>query len=128
MSRLPTPGGDATQWGTILNDFLLQQHNADGTHKLSLLLQVPPSSGLSLISDTGQSSGFGWTAITKSMVGLSNVTNDAQVKLTDIDTDGLLAASSDSRIASQKAVKTYIDTNLLSKINARDALALSVAL
>jgi len=128
MSRLPTPGGDAAQWGAILNDFLLQQHNADGSHKLSLLLQLPPSSGLSLVSDTSMSSGFGWTAITKAMVGLSNVTNDAQVKLSDIDTDGLLAANSDVAIASQKAVKTYVDTNMASKINARDALALSVAL
>lgn len=128
MSRLPTPGGDAAQWGAILNDFLLQQHNADGTHKLSSLLQVPPSSGLSLVSDTSMSNGFGWTAITKAMIGLSNVTNDAQVKLSDVDTDSLLAAASNVKVASQKAVKSYVDTNLANKINVQDALALSVAL
>ncbi|NTW61825.1 DNRLRE domain-containing protein [Candidatus Saccharibacteria bacterium] len=33
MSRLPTPGGDAGSWGTILNDFLSVEHNADGTLK-----------------------------------------------------------------------------------------------
>lgn len=33
MARLPAPGGDADQWGIILNDFLLQDHNADGTLK-----------------------------------------------------------------------------------------------
>lgn len=33
MVRLPMPGGDADQWGTILNDFLLQEHNVDGTLK-----------------------------------------------------------------------------------------------
>ena len=30
-SRLPTPGGDTNTWGNILNDFLLQSHNSDGT-------------------------------------------------------------------------------------------------
>lgn len=31
MSRLPTPGADGDQWGTVLNDFLGVAHNADGT-------------------------------------------------------------------------------------------------
>jgi hypothetical protein len=33
MSRLPTPGGDDNTWGDLLNDFLLVEHNADGTLK-----------------------------------------------------------------------------------------------
>lgn len=33
MSRLPTPGGDDGTWGNVLNDFLNQEHNADGTQK-----------------------------------------------------------------------------------------------
>lgn len=33
MARLPTPGSDSGQWGTILNDFLTQAHNTDGTLK-----------------------------------------------------------------------------------------------
>ena len=33
MSRLPQVGGDNGDWGDILNDFLLQAHNADGTLK-----------------------------------------------------------------------------------------------
>ncbi len=31
MARLPQPGADDGQWGDILNDFLMQAHNADGT-------------------------------------------------------------------------------------------------
>lgn len=34
MARLPTPGGDNSVWGNILNDFLLVEHNADGSLKL----------------------------------------------------------------------------------------------
>ncbi|HET7827455.1 MAG TPA: hypothetical protein VFK97_01135, partial [Candidatus Saccharimonadales bacterium] len=31
MARLPTVGGDANNWGSVLNDYLQQAHNADGT-------------------------------------------------------------------------------------------------
>ncbi|MBI1856642.1 SGNH/GDSL hydrolase family protein [Candidatus Saccharibacteria bacterium] len=35
MARLPTPGSDNGTWGGILNDFLSQSHNSDGSLKLS---------------------------------------------------------------------------------------------
>jgi hypothetical protein len=49
MPRLPQPGGDSGNWGAILNEYLTQSHNADGTLK------------------TG--------ALTKSTVGLDNADN-----------------------------------------------------
>lgn len=33
MARLPQPGGDSGNWGSILNDYLVQSHKADGTLK-----------------------------------------------------------------------------------------------
>lgn len=33
MARLPVPGSDEGRWGDILNNFLLQTHNSDGTLK-----------------------------------------------------------------------------------------------
>ena len=33
MARLPQPGGDAGNWGSILNDYLATSHKADGTIK-----------------------------------------------------------------------------------------------
>lgn len=33
MARLPQPGGDEGNWGTVLNDFLSVEHNANGTLK-----------------------------------------------------------------------------------------------
>ena len=33
MPRLPHPGGDQGNWGTILNDYLSQAHNTDGSLK-----------------------------------------------------------------------------------------------
>jgi hypothetical protein len=32
MARLPNPGSDSGTWGDILNDFLLEEHGADGKH------------------------------------------------------------------------------------------------
>lgn len=37
MARLPTPGGDSGNWGTVLNQYLEVEHNADGTHKTDYL-------------------------------------------------------------------------------------------
>jgi hypothetical protein len=52
----------------------------------------------------------GNVSVTASDVGLGNVTNDTQLKAADLDTDTTLAASSDTKIPSQHAVKVYIDT------------------
>lgn len=52
----------------------------------------------------------GAVTLTKADVGLGSVTNDAQLKAADLDTDGTLAANSASKVPSQSAVKTYADT------------------
>lgn len=53
-------------------------------------------------------------SVTKAQVGLTNVTNTAQIPLAYLDTDGTLAANSDTKVASQKAAKTYSDTKIAS--------------
>ena len=47
MSRLPTPGQDSGNWGEILNDFLEQAHNDDGTLKESAISSKEDSSNKS---------------------------------------------------------------------------------
>lgn len=46
MARLPIPGSDENTWGSILNEFLAQSHNADGSLKDSAVggLQGTPVS------------------------------------------------------------------------------------
>lgn len=39
MARLPQPGGDEGQWGDILNEYLSQVHNTDGTLKDSVITE-----------------------------------------------------------------------------------------
>lgn len=50
--------------------------------------------------------------LTPSMVGLGNVSNVAQVPLSYLDTDGTLTSNSDVKVASQKAVRTYVEQPL----------------
>jgi uncharacterized ubiquitin-like protein YukD len=50
-------------------------------------------------------------------VGLPNVTNDAQIKVSQLDTDNTFTANLDTKVASQKATKSYIDTGLGLKVD-----------
>jgi len=52
MSRLPTPGGDDGSWGNVLNDFLLVEHNADGTLKSGGSLSAKASDS-AVVHNTG---------------------------------------------------------------------------
>jgi hypothetical protein len=47
MARLPTVGGDASAWGTVLNTYLTVAHNADGT------LKNVPSDWLNVVTQYG---------------------------------------------------------------------------
>lgn len=46
MARLPQPGGDNGNWGDILNDYLLEAHNNDGSIK-----DIPQAKVVSLTSN-----------------------------------------------------------------------------
>jgi len=52
------------------------------------------------------------TGLVKADVGLSNVDNTQQLPMSYLDTDGTLAADSDTKVASQKAVKTYVGSTV----------------
>lgn len=93
-------GGGVTDHGALTgladDDHSQYHNNARGDARYAAIAHV---------SDTGNPH-----SVTKTQVGLANVTNDAQLKAADLDTDGTLTANSDAKIASQKAVKTYVDT------------------
>jgi len=56
-------------------------------------------------------------SLTKADVGLENVDNAQQIPSSYLDTDGALTANSDTKVASQKATKTYADTKLAKATN-----------
>ena len=47
-ARLPNPGSDEGTWGNVLNEFLEQSHNIDGSLKLAA---VAAAGGMTTISD-----------------------------------------------------------------------------
>lgn len=99
MARLPQPGGDAGNWGTLLNEFLAVEHNGDGTLKSSGTLagkQDTSAKGAvngyasldssakipiaQLATGSGTTSTFlrgdrAWSTLSKTDVGLGNVDN-----------------------------------------------------
>ncbi|HET7302777.1 MAG TPA: hypothetical protein VFI74_05610 [Candidatus Saccharimonadales bacterium] len=153
MARLPQPGKNAGNWGDMLNDFLLVEHEEDGSLRLSGSLSAKytkPSAGIpfsdlsseiqtrfsdidselqallqeietptKLVASVNGRSGS--VTLTASDVGLSNVTDDAQLKAADLDTDNTLAGDSNAKVPSQKAVKSYVDTKIASVPSPQDA-------
>ena len=106
MARLPYVGGDSGNWGALLNDFLLESHSGDGTLKLDSVgaVQIKPSAvtnaaiaSATITEDklasavqaklnatvtipvTSVAGKTGDVALTKTDVGLENVTNTSDV-------------------------------------------------
>jgi len=70
-----------------------------------------------LNADINTAAAIGWTKIDKSGavgsdVGLGNVDNIQQMPLTYLDTNNALTADSDTKVPSQKAIKSYVDTQI----------------
>ena len=77
MARLPQPGGDVGNWGEVLNDFLNQSHNDDGSLK-----NIPQSKILNLQADLTAKANTSAIPTTPGQVGaepagLSQTTKDA---------------------------------------------------
>lgn len=68
----------------------------------------------------------GDVTVSKSDVGLGSVDDVQQLPLSYLDTDVDLAGNSDTKVPSQKAVKTYIDFNGDEDINAYQALGSTI--
>ncbi len=98
MARLPTPGSDSGSWGAILNDFLAQSHNTDGTLKSNSVT----TAGAESTTNKGQPSGYapldntGKVPLTNLPAG-SNVVIDTTA--TDIQPLGTRAAGSTGKAA-----------------------------
>jgi hypothetical protein len=50
-------------------------------------------------------------SVTKAQVGLTNVDDVQQLPMSYLDTDNTLAANSDAKVSSQKAIKAYVDSH-----------------
>ena len=67
MARLPTVGGDSGSWGTVLNEFLGEEHNSDGSHGLSSGLVTD-------VVSTETTSGSAYTIPAVTTAGITDLT------------------------------------------------------
>jgi|GEM_PF-6821517 len=81
MPRLPQPGKDAGEWGTILNDFLSVEHNTDGTLKKATDIATAKSTADQALSAAN-------AAYTKPGTGIpaTDLASSVQTSLTKADT------------------------------------------
>jgi hypothetical protein len=77
MTRLPTPGGDDGAWGGILNDFLGQSHNSDGSLKTSAVDNVSSDASAATKGKLKLSGDLGGTATSPAVTGLQGRTVDS---------------------------------------------------
>ena len=92
MARLPVPGSDENTWGAVLNDFLSQSINTDGTLKKAAIEATAPSG--SAIAFDNSSSGLAAT-------NLQSAVNEMAGLLTQ---QGTLAARPAASTAGNRAL------------------------
>ena len=92
---------NADDWNDTV-DHILTEHNQDGTHKDTLVTSLKATGA---VVNTGTSD---VTIVTPKAIADAGLVKD---------TDGTLAANSDSKIPSQKAVKTYVDSGTVTMTN-----------
>lgn len=128
MSRLPTPGQDSGQWGSILNDYLSQAHNSDGTLK-----DIPQSKVANLTSDittiqaaVAQAGSDAATALTTAQQAASATIADASVtksKLSSSVQNSLDKADSAYIKPSNGIPATDLDTATQAQLSAAGTIA-----
>ena len=85
MARLPIPGSDSGQWGTILNDFLSQSHTADGKLKTDSVTAAQLASG-SVVNSAIANGAVTTAKIADGTIASTKLDASAQASLVKADT------------------------------------------
>lgn len=102
ITRLPTPGGDDGNWGTILNDFLSQMHTADGSLKAGSVTKAQLASTVQASLDAADA------AIPASEKGASGgVASLSGTTLTPTQIPATVVTKSTSSADAGKAIDAY---------------------
>ena len=107
ITNVPAGGISATDVQSALNELDTEKQSTNAN--LSTIGAISPSADNLLQYKSGN-----WTNRTPTQVkadmSLDNVINVEQLPASYLDTDITLAANSDSKVATQKATKSYVDT------------------
>ena len=122
MTRLPTPGGDDGNWGSILNDYLSQSHNSDGTIKDGIVaeskLDAAVRSKLNTIA-SGGATDLSVTTSATTLVVASNTGADATLPAATTSAAGVLTATDKTKLdgVAAGATANSADATLLNRAN-----------
>lgn len=130
LVNVKVPDGTLSTHATNLSQLSLKQNSLGNINGLvkgnGSNTYSAATAGTDYLTPSGNGSSL--TNITATQVGLGNVTNDAQLKSSqlDVSTDLGNTTPSDSKIASQKATKAYIDEGLSPKLSSISGLDISL--
>ena len=140
MARLPSPGGDDGEWGSILNDFLNQSHASDGRLKAASVGTGQIADGCvteaklaSDVADKLNASGGGSTtnlsvATASTMVTIASDTgSDAVIPAATTVAAGVVSATDKAKLdgIATAATANSTDATLLSRANHTGTQAIS---
>lgn len=124
MARLPISGQDSGVWGNVLNDYLLQSHNNDGTLKPAAVASAAPDASTStkgLVQLAGDLTGSAAApAIASGAVTGAKIASDT-VTDTNIATAAAIAQSKIANLTTDLSSKLTASNNLSDVANAATA-------
>ncbi len=125
MTRLPTPGGDDGNWGVILNDFLSQSHNADGSLKDTAVdatgVYTKPGTGIprsDLASDVQASLASADNPSASALTGEQNLSSVAPGTTFVVSYDGTNWSYNGQVVTARPSSRTDISMLCLNPVNA----------
>lgn len=121
MVRLPVPGNDVGTWGTILNEYLSVELNSDGTLKKAsdIVHAQADATAAGQAASTAQTTANTAQTTAQNAQGAADnaqATADDAIPNTYLDTDPTLSTNSNTKLATQKATKIYVDTQVASGV------------
>lgn len=87
MARLPVPGSDDGDWGDILNDFLSQAHNGDGTIKAGAVGASNLADGSITDAKVAAGANIAKSKLAALNIGDADVSSISEGKITNLATD-----------------------------------------
>lgn len=123
MARLPQPGGDAGDWGTILNDFLTQAHNTNGTLKNNTVTSAM------LANNAVQTANIADDAVTEAKLSSAVRTKLNQTGVTDPSMGGdLTGTASNAQLAAGVVGSTELASSSVSTAKIADGSVTEIKL